>query len=101
MESTHNFPRFARNQERYSWFNVYALSCHGTFEIRLHEGTLDSKRITSWVKAHLRFADFVQDMKFRQIRAMFKVADVPMAKAVTATWNDPALRRYYKKTRRA
>jgi len=94
----HNFSRFCQQQTRYTWFNVNALTQHGTFEVRLHEGTLDSRRICNWVKAHLRFADFVQDMKFSAIRNMFY--DVPweqMHKAVTNTWNDTRLRRYFRK----
>jgi len=97
METTYHFRRFCDRQERYAWFNVFALGTHGTFEIRLHEGTLDSRRICNWAKAHTRFADFVQDMKFFQIRNMFSVETRPMWRAVTNTWNDPALRRYFRR----
>jgi len=100
MVTTYNMPRFCDNQERYIWFNVHSLESHGTFEIRLHEGTLDSKRICNWVKIHLRFADFVQDLKFRQIAAMFNVNGNQMAKAVMDTWCDPALRRYFQRVAR-
>jgi hypothetical protein len=100
MVTTYNFSRFCDNQDRYVWFNVHSLEKHGTFEIRLHEGTLDSKRITSWVKANLRFADFVQDMKFREIAAMFNVPQKHMTRAVANTWDDPALCRYFKKVAR-
>jgi hypothetical protein len=97
METTYRFDRFANRTERYTWFNIYSLGTHGTFEIRLHEGTLDSRRICNWAKAHTRFADFVQDMKFFQIRNMFNVGERAMWRAVTNTWNDPALRRYFRR----
>lgn len=97
MVTAYNFERFCDSQDRYQWFNVYSLGYHGTFEIRLHEGTLDSRLICNWVKAHLRFADFVQDMKFRQIKAMFHVPIAAMKQAVMNTWNDPALSKFYTK----
>ena len=97
MATTYRFPQFCDRQNRYTWFNVNSLERHGTFEIRLHEGTLDSRTVCNWVKAHLRFADFVQDMKFNQILAMFKVPERKMWRAVTNTWDDPALRRYYRR----
>ena len=97
MVTAYNFQRFCSDQSRYMWFNVYSLQRHGTFEIRLHEGTLDSKRITSWVKAHLRFADFVQDLKFRQIETMFCVSERQMWQNVTNTWNDLTLARYFRR----
>jgi hypothetical protein len=43
---------------RYTWFNVYAYLDHSTFEIRLHEGTLDSVKICNWVRALTIFADW-------------------------------------------
>ena len=101
MVTTYNFSRFCDRQNRYMWFNIQSLERHGTFEIRLHEGTLASKVICNWVKAHLRFADFVQDMKFRQIADMFNVPERKMWRAVTNTWNDPALRQYYRLIARA
>lgn len=97
METKYHFDRWASQSERYTWFNVYAHAQHGTFEIRLHEGTLDSRRICNWAKAHTRFADFVQNMKFHQIKSMFSVTERRMWKAVTNTWNDPALRRYFRR----
>jgi hypothetical protein len=101
MVTCYHFDRFAGNQNRYTWFNIAALARFGTFEIRLHEGTIDSRTICNWVKAHLRFADFVQGMRFSQIAAMFNVPDRAMWRAVTNTWNDPALRRYYRRVSRA
>jgi hypothetical protein len=98
MRDMCNFERFCNNQGRYQWFNVNSLQRHGTFEVRLHEGTLDSRRICNWVKAHLRFADYVQDMKFSAIRSMFY--DGPWEqtrKAVMNTWNDPRLSLYFRK----
>jgi hypothetical protein len=39
-------------------------------------------------------------MKFREIASMFHVNGNQMARAVMDTWDDPALRRYFKKVAR-
>ena len=97
MATEYHFREFCRDQNRYCWMNLQSFVRHGTIEIRLHEGTLDSKRICNWIKAHVRFADFVQDMKFHEIRNMFNVPERQMWRAVTNTWNDAGLKRYFRK----
>lgn len=44
---------------RYRWVNFTAFSQHGTFEIRLHEGTVDPADVLPWIRAHLRFIEKV------------------------------------------
>jgi hypothetical protein len=59
VESKDKFRYWASGQDRYQWFNVHSYPCHGSLEIRLHTGTLDSDKVCNWVKAHLRFVDWV------------------------------------------
>jgi hypothetical protein len=63
-----DFEDFARNQTRYEWFNFEAYSKHSTFEVRLHEGTLDGRRICNWVKAHAVFIDWASDAGWAKVR---------------------------------
>jgi len=49
------------NWDRYHWLNLDSIDKHGTIEIRLHSSTLDANKVCNWVKAHLRFVDWVVD----------------------------------------
>jgi hypothetical protein len=68
---------YLRDTPRYSGINFHALDNHGTFEIRLHDGTLDYQEIAYWVMAHTRFIDAVRDMRYADIDAAFM--DKPVA----------------------
>ena len=54
----HMFSEFANRYYRYQWFNIMAYTKHKTFEIRLHQGSLNANEIKNWVKAHTTFADY-------------------------------------------
>jgi hypothetical protein len=54
-------------QPRYEWLNLYAYSCHNTFEIRLFNGTLNKTKIINWIRAHCLFMDAVKDLTFDEI----------------------------------
>jgi hypothetical protein len=99
MVACYDFSAFCGGVSRYQWFNVAALTQHGTFEIRNHEGTLDGVRICNWIKAHARFFDAVAGMKFHEIKRAFTGTAAQVWRAVTNTWDDPALRRYWRRTR--
>lgn len=43
--------------DRYRALNIAALSKFGTFEVRLHQGTLDREKIEYWIRLLLRFFD--------------------------------------------
>jgi hypothetical protein len=52
----------------------WAVCCgtrHGTFEIRLHQGTLVEAEVINWVKLHTWFADYVSRLKWHQIKRRF------------------------------
>jgi hypothetical protein len=50
--------RYALSQtDRYRSLNLCALHEHGTYEVRLHEGTLNAQRINRWIAFLLHFFD--------------------------------------------
>lgn len=52
---------------RYQWLNVSAYHRHGTFEVRLHTGTLNGRKVCNWIKAHTRFVDYVACLDFAEL----------------------------------
>jgi hypothetical protein len=58
------FRSFGLSYERYDYVNLNAYSSHGTFEVRLLEGTVDAKTICNWVAIHARFMDYVKNHSF-------------------------------------
>ncbi len=54
----------ARNADRYRSLNVTAYSKYKTFEIRLHQGSLDKVKVKNWVTLLLNFFDHFQYVKF-------------------------------------
>ena len=67
----HKFSEFATRYYRYQWFNLMAYGTHKTFEIRLHQGSLNAKEIKMWVKAHTTFADYAAKHTPEEIIAEF------------------------------
>jgi len=67
-----DFNHFARNQDRYEFVNIRALHTHSTYELRGYQGTLDSREICNWIKAHLRFVEAVKDKTLEELDGMFK-----------------------------
>lgn len=49
--------RSTDSRERYRSLNLTAYEAHGTFEIRLHQGSIDATKIKQWVKILLAFFD--------------------------------------------
>lgn len=99
MVACRDFQDRCEETSRYYWFNIAAAEKYRTFEIRNHEGTLDGVRVCNWIKAHARFFDAVADMKFHEIKVRFTGTQAQVWRAVTDTWNDPALRRYWRKVK--
>jgi hypothetical protein len=85
---------------RYCWLNLQAHSEHGTFEVRLHEGTIDSKKVTNWIKAHLRFVDAVIKMSFGEIREMFGETKTMSLKfrSMETVWRNRDISEHYRRT---
>jgi hypothetical protein len=71
LRDTHNFTTFERRQCRYQFVNLRAFCDHSTYELRGFQGTLDYREICNWIKAHLRFVEFVKDTPMAELDAMF------------------------------
>lgn len=41
---------FCGCMDRYEWFNLYAYLAHNTFEVRLHQGSLNAQEIKNWIR---------------------------------------------------
>jgi hypothetical protein len=65
--SAHSFTYFANSQGR-EWINFRAYTKHTTFEVRLHEGTLDASAVCNWVKAHATFMDWASEAGWARVR---------------------------------
>ena len=59
IDDSADFRQWAGGQDRYQWFNVHSYVCHKSLEIRLHSSTLEADKVCNWVKAHLRFVDWI------------------------------------------
>lgn len=100
VQNCRNFDRFAGNQTRYHWFNLAAIEDHGTFEVRLYQGTLNANEICNWIKALLRFAEAVKDMKYRELDSLFIGNAARQFEGVKRMWHSKGLSRYYNKRTR-
>jgi len=67
----YSYRDFASNQGRYQFINHAAYLRHTTIEIRGLQGTLDKALISNWVKAHLRFADYVLTQRLGDLERQF------------------------------
>jgi hypothetical protein len=63
--------QYDRYSSRYKALNTEALGEHGTFEVRLHHGTLDADELVGWAQTMLGFFD-----KFCSVEAKQKLLDV-------------------------
>jgi hypothetical protein len=63
-----SFTEFARYQCRYEWFNFAAYTKHKTFEVRLHQGSIDAKEINNWLRIHSIFMDWASSMSFTKVK---------------------------------
>ena len=68
IKSITNFLYYSENQNRYEWFNTAAYCRHRTFEIRMHEGTVDAEAICNWVRIHAIFMDWAAKHTFDEVK---------------------------------
>jgi hypothetical protein len=61
--------------ERYTWCNWASYNRHKTVELRFHSATLSGDKITKFVKANLRFIDWVCSLRFEQVHELLAGAD--------------------------
>lgn len=88
--------------DRYHWVNWDSYRQRKTVEIRLHQGTLDYEKISSWVKAHLRFVDWcvslgTKDAVGRAILAHQDCTRKAFLFLTTSVWKDRKLGGYLRK----
>ena len=74
---------------RFAWFNVEAYKLHGTFEVRLHEGTLDATTIKMWVKSWTILADWAATKTIQQIcNEFYKLSITGIFHKMCQIWKD-------------
>ncbi len=71
LNTATNFATYAIRQSRYEWLNLNAYRKFQSFEIRLHHGSIDSKEICNWIRAHAVFMDWAAGFSLRQVKAIF------------------------------
>jgi hypothetical protein len=96
----YSFNDFIDNGERYEFVNLKALLRHGTYEIRGYQGTLNPYEIIAWIKAHLRFVDYVKDMTPADLDLCFNCNDQRQWRNICKVIG-PDLARYYGRKRAA
>lgn len=64
-----DFSYFSDNQDRYEWINFCAYNKFSTFEVRLHEGTLDGRAVKNWVRGHAIFMDWASRNGWNIVRS--------------------------------
>jgi hypothetical protein len=92
-----------RGEARYKWVNFQAFKRHRTVEVRSHQGTIDYEKISNWIKAHLRFADWCVEQGSREavhrvfsqekIVGSVRNAFLYMAQAI---WKDRNMARWFR-----
>ncbi len=56
------------HDKRYEWCNFMAYRCHNTFEVRLHQGSIDGKQICNWIRAISLWMDWASDKSWKEVR---------------------------------
>jgi len=100
IENASDWFNFCSYRNRYSGINLNAYARYGTYEIRLHQGSLDSRAITSWIRVHLRFIDAMARMASKQdvIEALGTTTNEHW-EAFKRIVKDPYLIKYYGRRR--
>ena len=91
---------FCDQHDRYALCNLNAYRKFGSFEIRLHQGSLDARVICNWIKAHLHFVDWAVDKHLDEIDDAFQGSDANKWESLKAIFGDIDLNRYYGRVRR-
>jgi hypothetical protein len=71
LTTAEEFTDFCWSIDRYTWVNLASYRKHRTIELRLHSATLNADKITNWVKALCRFADFCALKTWRELETIF------------------------------
>jgi len=60
---------FVEQRDRFEFVNWRAYLVHGSFEVRVYQGTLDAVEICNWVKLHAQFIDKVKHLSYGGLTA--------------------------------
>jgi hypothetical protein len=79
------------------WINLDAINTHTTFEVRLHQGSIDGIEVCNWVKAHTRFVDWACTIGLAGIVEKLdgKTHAEKFEIIASEAWRDDDLRAYY------
>ncbi len=82
---------------RTTWINLQAYNKFETFEVRLHQGTLDKDAVCNWIKAHTRFVDWACTAGLAKVRKCLDGKDTYelLDFIMDEVWRDDELRTYY------
>lgn len=58
---------FVETRDRFEFVNWRSYLRHGSIEVRLYRGSLQTREICAWVALHTRFVDAVKDLTFDEI----------------------------------
>ena len=58
---------FAENRDRFEFVNWRAYIRHGSFEVRLYQGSLNAREMCNWISLHARFMDAVKGMTYDEL----------------------------------
>jgi hypothetical protein len=95
-----NLENLFRNTDRYAWASPVAWWKHKTIEIRLHSATIHPVKVKNWLRAHLRFVDWLVDQTPESIADQFVgpwLTDnhLDIHAKMVDIWRDPELGLYY------
>jgi hypothetical protein len=75
IESASDWRDYCDSQSRYELCNLNAYTRHGTYEIRLYQGSIDSVEINNWIIIHARFVDWAAGKTLDELDAYFAGSD--------------------------
>jgi len=63
------------DEDRYQALNIAARNKHGTYEVRLHHGTLNEEKIVGWIRFFAAFFDTFSQLPFgkRRLRTIYRM----------------------------
>lgn len=67
VRNSEHFEDFVEARDRFEFLNWRSYLKHGSVEIRLYKGTLNSREICNWIAIHTRFIDAVKDLTYAEI----------------------------------
>lgn len=82
--------------ERYTWCNWRAYLRHKTVELRFHSATLSANKITKFIKANLRFIDWVCSLCMSDVHNLLGGVDTGRQFEVISECWGPSVSSFYK-----